>query len=33
MGEGLEKTLRDLRRQTTLHALAFVIINDFEEEK
>jgi hypothetical protein len=33
MGEGLEETLRDLRRQTTSLVPAFFIINDYEEEK
>jgi hypothetical protein len=33
MGEGLEETLQGLRRHCSPFTLAFVIINDFEEEK
>jgi hypothetical protein len=33
VGEGLEETLKDLRRQTTLLAPAFVIISDYKEEE
>jgi tRNA A37 threonylcarbamoyladenosine biosynthesis protein TsaE len=33
MGEGLEETLKDLRRKTTLPTPTFVIINDYKEEK
>jgi hypothetical protein len=31
--KGFEETLRDLRKQTTLPALAFIIINDSKEEE
>jgi hypothetical protein len=33
MGKRLEETLKDLQRQTTPLTLAFVIINDFEEDE
>jgi hypothetical protein len=31
VGEGLEETLKDLRKHTRPYALAFIVISDFEK--